>query len=132
MAHNSAAKIDAISVRETEDRLTFRCAEAETLGRRPGPNLVNGKLHASYRRRKRGAAQIKDEVVHVKGAADTRGHGGSYVVNRQREEQNVQDAALGDAFPLGKRVRESGSSSNPEGMINKEVLDKDGKVTPQA
>ena len=67
----------------------------------------------------------KRRVFHVKGVADTCGHGGSYVVNRQREEQNAQDAALGDTFSLGKGVKESGSKTNPEGTINKEVLERE-------
>ena len=44
------------------------------------------KLHAPYHWRERGATQIEDKLVHVEGAADTCGHGGSYVVNCQREQ----------------------------------------------
>ena len=74
---------------------------------------------------------VKDEVGHVKGAAYIRRHGCGYVVNCQREEENAQDVTLGDFFPLGKGVRESGSNPNSEGMSRKKVLNNDGNVTPQ-
>ena len=92
---------------------------------------MDGKLYASYHRRQRTSTHVKDEVIHIKGAVYTRGQGSSYIVNCQREEQNTHDAALGNALPLEKGVREIGFNPNSEGTISKKVLNKDGKITPQ-
>ena len=85
---------------------------------------MDGKLHAPHCQGQRGTAEIKDEVVHVKGAAYTCGHGGSGVVNCQCGNQNAQDAALGNTLRLEKGVREIGSNPNSGGMISEKVLNK--------